>query len=632
MPDTLLAVGNIDANTISAYAGLHGFYASLATAAAGAKPYHPALSPDGRKLLVPNYDAGTVTPYYLVLGTWVAGPAFAVGTNPVCAAWHPDSEHALIALMGEGKVVPLVLAARGTYTAGTKLTVHSAPYRVAISTDGSTAVVANSGEQYASFLRYSNGTWTVVANESCSLSYGAAVSPNGEYGFMSCPAGHGIIPWTLSGGSYDMGTLINLGMDPYQGSISPDGIHALVAAGTAVKPLKYDPVTRTWSAGANLSVPSGAFGVEIAPDGVRALVTPATTSTNATILTLSGDTWAVQQTLAVGAHANFGAIWSAATTTNTVDSIHVPVTPVANNPVMVVGTEGQWDAGQCNQPTIFDDPLDPTRLVIFYSASAVPGVVGIYIGRAWALKSDPTTWHKYEGNPILSDKSRYIDTILQPVPGHPEIFWLYTSNLTDNVIELYVSTDGGYTFTPDPANPLITPTGQGRIDGAEVTSLSVVYDGDLYHGYYNWRDSGTVLPGLRYASSSDGKTWTKGGGAGDLTGVTRLDNSPWSAYFESQQALYVDGKYLLFCSNYNSAYWTINAFSADSPTGPFTPAANNSAFSQVAAGYQTANWYVFNVGSDTYIAYQYCTTVGNYGLQHWSIGMALVDGSITDFK
>ena len=61
-----------------------------------------------------------------------------------------------------------------------------------------------------------------------------------------------------------------------------------------------------------------------------------------------------------------------------------------------------WESQQVQEPCILTNPKDPTRLVMFYSGVPAANRRLCYIGKAWALKSDPFTWHQDEQNPVFS--------------------------------------------------------------------------------------------------------------------------------------------------------------------------------------------------------------------------------------
>ena len=62
--------------------------------------------------------------------------------------------------------------------------------------------------------------------------------------------------------------------------------------------------------------------------------------------------------------------------------------------VIVPRTSAEWLSQQVQEPCILPNPKDPTRLVMFYSGVPASNRNLCYIGKAWAMKSDPFTWHQ----------------------------------------------------------------------------------------------------------------------------------------------------------------------------------------------------------------------------------------------
>ncbi len=61
-----------------------------------------------------------------------------------------------------------------------------------------------------------------------------------------------------------------------------------------------------------------------------------------------------------------------------------------------------WESQQVQEPCILPNPKDPTRLVMLYSGVPASNRNICYVGKAWALKSDPFTWHQDETNPVFA--------------------------------------------------------------------------------------------------------------------------------------------------------------------------------------------------------------------------------------
>ena len=65
-------------------------------------------------------------------------------------------------------------------------------------------------------------------------------------------------------------------------------------------------------------------------------------------------------------------------------------------------TSAAWQSQQVQEPCILVNPKDPTRLVMLYSGVPAADRKRCDLGKAWALRSDPFTWHEDTTNPIFS--------------------------------------------------------------------------------------------------------------------------------------------------------------------------------------------------------------------------------------
>ena len=79
----------------------------------------------------------------------------------------------------------------------------------------------------------------------------------------------------------------------------------------------------------------------------------------------------------------------------------VPLRPIRGQ-VIINRTASAWESQQVQEPCILPNPKDPARLIMFYSGVPVTNRSLCFIGKAWALKSDPFTWHQDEHNPVFS--------------------------------------------------------------------------------------------------------------------------------------------------------------------------------------------------------------------------------------
>jgi hypothetical protein len=66
-----------------------------------------------------------------------------------------------------------------------------------------------------------------------------------------------------------------------------------------------------------------------------------------------------------------------------------------------------------------------------------------------------------------------------------------------------------------------------------------------WHMYYSYRDKEQTLPGIRYATSTDGKTWTRHWHAADPRGRGHIFDAVPNAYYEWHQISKVGRTYVL---------------------------------------------------------------------------------------
>jgi len=284
---------------------------------------------------------------------------------------------------------------------------------------------------------------------------------------------------------------------------------------------------------------------------------------------------------------------------------------------------------QVNFPWVVVNPYDATQLRMYYTTI---GGSGNSICVATANISDPTTWTPYASNPVNS-AYEYLDTLILPADSPDGKWWMYCSHGGGTQVDLLVSTDG-LTWTVDTAN-VLTYNGQGRTDGTGISSMSVLKDDSTHwHGYYNYRAvAPNDLKGIRYATSSNGKAWTKAG-AGDILHVQ--GGTAWDTLFESQQIIKIGSVYVLVCSTNGTAsdnitgHWTINCFGSFTPDFASSFTLPTLKLSLEKKGYQTSTPHFKKIGSQWYAFYQYASIIGDYGLNNWDIGCVRIDGSAID--
>ena len=198
---------------------------------------------------------------------------------------------------------------------------------------------------------------------------------------------------------------------------------------------------------------------------------------------------------------------------------------------MIINREtAAWESQQVQEPCILPNPKDPSRLVMFYSGVPKSNRKLCYFGKAWALKSDPFTWHQDEMNPVfgpLKDNWDSGSIRLDAVLYIPEdAYYIYYSGTTESIQDQMSSRDlprrGGRLFGDhrdchpslwrsaragsQPAAPYFEKMAQQAAVWREWDAAAQRW---AWYMYYSYRGKDGTLPGLRLATSRDGKSWTR---------------------------------------------------------------------------------------------------------------------------
>lgn len=309
--------------------------------------------------------------------------------------------------------------------------------------------------------------------------------------------------------------------------------------------------------------------------------------------------------------------------------------------------------GQIMESCILINPKDSTKLIMFYAGQNLiitDGGRGA-LAKGWAYRKNPLVWYEYKGNPILTpDPAIPFETFsvrMDCVLYKPETdeYWIYYTGRTNapennkgevDAVGLAIcpaGKDGYSSITKEnikkyPGNPILNAAGQGRNDGNHVSQSSVILDKGIYFMYYSYRhDSTDILPGIRYATSTDGITWIKKDTGNIISrGVT---GSPDSKYFEWKQIFKSFGKYIIIWEAFNGKEWAICMASSDSPVGPWKKSANNPIFrpSGVKGTFDelfVATPAFYSIDGKWYLFYQGASNGGNYNYNTWDMGAAIL--------
>lgn len=237
--------------------------------------------------------------------------------------------------------------------------------------------------------------------------------------------------------------------------------------------------------------------------------------------------------------------------------------------VIINRKTADWESQQVQEPCILPNPKDPTRLVMFYSGVPASNRNLCYIGKAWALKSDPFTWHQAGTNPLFApgkegwdSGSIRLDAVLY-VPEE-DAYYIYYSGTkvaggAHDRIGLAIcqaGTDGYSNITPTAIKrvgsaPVLAPEAAEPFCESMTSQAAVLREWDAaakrwkWFMYYSYRGKDGTLPGIRLATSDDGKTWMRQFNTKDPRGMGQIFASTPDAYYEWHQIFKVGATYVL---------------------------------------------------------------------------------------
>lgn len=261
-----------------------------------------------------------------------------------------------------------------------------------------------------------------------------------------------------------------------------------------------------------------------------------------------------------------GIIWVLSTLVSRAGEPDAPAVPVRGE-IVLARASHEWMSQQLQEPCILPNPKTPGRLIMLYSAmSATNRIVGA-IGKAWAETRSPFSWHQGEANPVFRPAGRGWDATtlrLDAVLYIPEedAYYIYYSGSVGTVqdrIGLAICPAGpdGYAglteanITRYGTAPVLAPESAAPYHEEMASQAAVMREWNDatkrwdWYMYYSYRGKDGVLPGIRLATSQDGKRWTRHFNAGDPSGRGQLFNATPGAYYEWHQVFKVGATYVL---------------------------------------------------------------------------------------
>ena len=257
--------------------------------------------------------------------------------------------------------------------------------------------------------------------------------------------------------------------------------------------------------------------------------------------------------------------------------------PPRNEPIIGYGGGG-WKDGQVQEPCILVNPKDASKLIMIFAGAVLQknGGAGA-IGKAWANVSEPFIWREDTANPVLKPdpaipfESQSIRLDCALYNEALDEYWIYYTghNGKTNADAIGLATcpagKDGYSdvvlanMKRCSGNPILSPGGQGREGETHVSQGAVYREKDKWYSFYSYRTAAQTLPGIRLATSSDGKQWKKEPGP-DL-----LSAGPESQYYEWHQIYKIGERYVMLLEAYNGGKrWRANIAMSSNLAGGWT--------------------------------------------------------------
>jgi len=261
----------------------------------------------------------------------------------------------------------------------------------------------------------------------------------------------------------------------------------------------------------------------------------------------------------------------------TADVLTLAAHPAAiRGEIVLARASHDWMSQQIEEPCILPNPKVPGRLIMFYSAVSSSNRVVAAIGKAWADNRDPFRWYQDDANPIFRPATHgwdsctiRLDTVLYV--SEEDAYYIYYSGTTGTVqdrIGLAICPAGpdGYSGVTAAAiarygaAPVLAPEATAPFHEEMASQAAVMREWNAaaqcwdWYMYYSYRGRAArkpcarpdgILPGIRLATSHDGKTWTRHFNVDDPRGMGQIFQSTANAYYEWHQVFKVGTTYVL---------------------------------------------------------------------------------------
>lgn len=242
--------------------------------------------------MVANYNSASISVIDIQAAT---STTVAVGTNPTAVAITPDGSNAVVANYGDGSA-SIVSLITNTVTSTVTLTNNGRPNSVVISTDGTKAFVAEGGLSVNRIAQITLASATVTGSVTATLPGSLEMSPNGQAVYATASISGQVTyfdPATLASGSI---SLSDSAFTPANAlAVSPDSSTVYAVRGLGYQLLSVlDAATHALTSSTTVGL--SPRDVAVRPDGQRVYVTNSGADT-VSVLNASG---AVLSTIPVG--------------------------------------------------------------------------------------------------------------------------------------------------------------------------------------------------------------------------------------------------------------------------------------------------------------------------------------------
>ena len=284
-----------------------------------------------------------------------------------------------------------------------------------------------------------------------------------------------------------------------------------------------------------------------------------------------------------------------------------------SNPVLSPGSGGVWDSDGSWMYT-GSVMKDGDELRLYYA-----GYDGAHQKIGLATSTDGKSWTKYASNPILGlGASGAWDDVHVAGPyvmkdGSTYKMWFHGYD-GSHWNTGYATSSDGKAWTKYASNPVLKLGANGDWDDNHAALPCVLKDGGGYRMWYNGEDH--THNRIGYAVSADGISWTKSG----ANPVLNLgDSGDWDDYgVTSPCVLNVSGTFRMFFSGYSGANWNIGYATSDDGVS-WTKYAGNPILKNTGNGWEAHDVMIPVVYYNSTGYYMWYTGVNSGGLMKFGL-------------